>query len=77
MSGVVPQMRATTLYQTSTADDQIRLATAVLKLQNQKESKEALNQVLPRAAATFAETKREAAQSGWWMQLPNDRWVQK
>lgn len=53
------------------------MAKAILKLQKQKESKEALNQVLPRAAATYAETKREAAQSGWWMQLPNDRWVQK
>ena len=39
MSGVVPQMRATTLYETSTPDDQARLATAVLKLQNQSGSK--------------------------------------
>lgn len=53
------------------------MAKAILKLQKQKETKEALNQVLGRAAATFAETKREAAQPGWWTQLPNDRWVQK
>lgn len=53
------------------------MAKAILKLQKQKETKEALNQVLGRAAATFAETKREAAKPGWWMQLPNDRWVQK
>ncbi|GAW68591.1 lipoprotein [Geoanaerobacter pelophilus] len=53
------------------------MAKAILKLQKQKESKEALNLVLGKAAATFAETKREAAQPGWWMQLPNDRWVQK
>lgn len=53
------------------------MAKAILKLQNQKESKEALNQVLGKAAATFAETKREAAQPGWWVQLQNDRWVQK
>ena len=39
MSGVVPQMRATTLYETSTPDDQARLATALLKLQNQSGSK--------------------------------------
>lgn len=39
MSGVVPQIRATTLYETSTPDDQVRLATAVLKLQNQSGSK--------------------------------------
>ncbi|WP_129124804.1 DUF1318 domain-containing protein [Geomonas oryzae] len=53
------------------------MAKAILKLQKQKESKEAMNQVLGKAAATFAETKREAAQPGWWMQLQNDRWVQK
>lgn len=53
------------------------MAKAILKLQKQKETKEALNQVLGRAAATFAETKREAAHPGWWVQLPNDRWVQK
>lgn len=53
------------------------MAKAILKLQKQKETKEALNQVLGKAAATFAETKREAAQPGWWVQLQNDRWVQK
>lgn len=53
------------------------MAKAILKLQKQKESKEALNLVLGKAAATFAETKREAAQPGWWVQLQNDRWVQK
>ena len=53
------------------------MAKAILKLQKQKETKEALNQVLGKAAATYAETKREAAQPGWWVQLQNDRWVQK
>ena len=53
------------------------MAKAILKLQRQKESKEALNLVLGKAAGTFAETKREAAQPGWWVQLQNDRWVQK
>ncbi len=53
------------------------MAKAILKLQKQKESKAAMNQVLGKAATTFAETKREAAQPGWWMQLQNDRWVQK
>ncbi|ACH40779.1 lipoprotein, putative [Citrifermentans bemidjiense Bem] len=55
----------------------VSMAKAILKLQKQKETKEALNLVLARAAVTFAETKREAAQPGWWTQLPNDRWVQK
>lgn len=53
------------------------MAKAILKLQKQKESKEALNLVLGKAAATFADTKREAAQPGWWVQLQNDKWVQK
>jgi uncharacterized protein len=53
------------------------MGKAILKLNKQKESKAALDQVLPKAAATFAETKREAAQPGWWIQLENGRWVQK
>jgi len=53
------------------------MAKAILKLNKQKESKEALNQVLGKAAATYADTKREAAQPGWWLQLQNGRWVQK
>jgi len=53
------------------------MAKAIIKLNKQKESKAALDQVLPKAAATFADTKREAAQPGWWMQLQNGKWVQK
>lgn len=53
------------------------MAKAILKLNKQKESKQAMDLVLPKAAATFADTKREAAQRGWWTQLPNGRWVQK
>ncbi|WP_224959624.1 DUF1318 domain-containing protein [Geomonas subterranea] len=55
----------------------LSMAKAILKLQKQKESKEALNLVMAKAAVTYADTKREAAQPGWWMQLQNDRWVQK
>jgi len=53
------------------------MAKAILKLGKQKESKAALDQVMSKAAATYAETKRDAAQPGWWMQLPNGSWVQK
>ncbi|AJE02328.1 DUF1318 domain-containing protein [Geobacter pickeringii] len=53
------------------------MAKAILKLNKQKESKAAINQVLPKAAATYAEIKREEAKPGWWMQLQNGRWVQK
>jgi uncharacterized protein len=66
-----------------TAENQSRktvvtaMAKAILKLGKQKESKAALDQVLPKAAATFAETKRDAAQPGWWIQMQNGNWVQK
>ena len=53
------------------------MAKAILKLGKQKESKAALDQVMGKAAATYADTKRDAAQPGWWMQLENGRWVQK
>jgi len=53
------------------------MAKAILKITKVQESKEALGQVLGKAAATYAETKREAAQPGWWIQLQSDRWVQK
>ncbi|BCS52715.1 DUF1318 domain-containing protein [Geobacter sp. SVR] len=53
------------------------MAKAILKLGKQKESKGALDQVMGKAAATYAETRRDAARPGWWMQLQNGRWVQK
>uniref|UniRef100_A0A831UCH0 DUF1318 domain-containing protein n=1 Tax=Geobacter metallireducens TaxID=28232 RepID=A0A831UCH0_GEOME len=53
------------------------MARAILKLNKQPESKGAIGQVLPKAAATYADAKREAAKPGWWMQLQNGRWVQK
>jgi len=53
------------------------MAKAILKVSKVKESKAALDQVMGKAAATFAETRREAALPGWWTQLPNGRWVQK
>ena len=53
------------------------MAKAILKLGKQKESPAALDQVLGKAAATYADTKREAARPGWWVQLQNGRWVQK
>jgi len=53
------------------------MAKAILKITKVKESKPALDQVLGKAAATYAETKRDAAKPGWWYQLPNNRWLQK
>ncbi|MDD2310428.1 MAG: DUF1318 domain-containing protein [Desulfuromonadaceae bacterium] len=53
------------------------MAKAILKITKVEESKGALGQVLGKAAATYAETRREAAKPGWWLQLPNGRWIQK
>jgi Protein of unknown function (DUF1318) len=53
------------------------MAKAILKITKVEESKAALDQVLGKAAATYAETRREASKPGWWIQLPNGRWVQK
>jgi uncharacterized protein DUF1318 len=53
------------------------MAKAIIKLTKQTPSDATLEQVLGKAAATYAETKREAAKTGWWMQLPNGRWIQK
>jgi len=53
------------------------MAKAILKITKVEESKAALDQVLGKAAATFADTRREAAKPGWWIQLANGRWVQK
>jgi hypothetical protein len=53
------------------------MAKVILKITKVQESKEALSQVLGKAAATYADTRREAAKSGWWIQLANGRWVQK
>jgi len=55
----------------------VNMAKAILRINKQPENKEALRQVLGKAAATFAETKREEAKKGWWIQLANGRWVQK
>ncbi|MGA7826804.1 MAG: DUF1318 domain-containing protein [Geobacteraceae bacterium] len=55
----------------------INMAKAILRLHKQQETKDALNQVLSKAAATYADTKREEAKTGWWIQLANGRWVQK
>ncbi len=53
------------------------MARAIVKLAGQKETKAALDQVMGKAAATYADTRREAAKPGWWQQLQNGRWVQK
>jgi len=53
------------------------MAKAILKINKQPETDTAIKQVLGKAAETFADTKREEAKPGWWMELPNGKWVQK
>lgn len=53
------------------------MARAVLKLNKQPETKASLNQALGKAAAIYAETRRDAAKPGWWIEMPNGSWVQK
>lgn len=53
------------------------MAKAILKLNKQSASKADMDQLLGKSAATYAETKRDEAAPGWWLQLPNGRWVQK
>lgn len=53
------------------------MAKAILKVGKQTEAKTDMNQLLGKSAATYAEAKRDEAQPGWWLQLPNGRWIQK
>jgi len=66
-----------------TAENQSRkvvvsaMARAIFKVTRQEDTKAAQGQVLGKAAATFAEARREAAKPGWWIQGQNGRWLQK
>jgi uncharacterized protein YdbL (DUF1318 family) len=53
------------------------MAKAILKINQQPETSTGLNQVLSKAAASYATTRQEEAKPGWWIELPNGRWVQK
>ena len=53
------------------------MARAIIKIDKKKETKEAMNQVLPKAAASYAATKKEEAKPGWWILVAPDQWVQK
>lgn len=53
------------------------MAKVIIKLTKQTSTAATMEEVLGKAAATFAEIKREAAKPGWWIQLANSRWVQK
>ena len=53
------------------------MARAILKINKQPATDANFKQVLGKAAASYAEIKRDEARPGWWIQLANGRWVQK
>jgi len=53
------------------------MAKAILKISKQAATTADMDQLLGKSAATYAETKRDEAEKGWWMQLQNGRWIQK
>lgn len=48
-----------------------------INLRKQPGAKLNFNQLMGRAAAIYADTKRDAARPGWWIELANGKWVQK
>jgi len=53
------------------------MTTAILRLNNLKDTPEQHKKVYPEAADQFAATRRDAAKSGWSVQLPNGKWARK
>jgi len=53
------------------------LAKAVLRAQGITVNRENLDNVLPKAAETFAALRRSKAHSGWWVQTSNGTWKRK
>ena len=53
------------------------MAKAILKINKQPVTDKGIKQILPKAAATFADIRHEGAKPGWWIELANGKWVQK
>jgi hypothetical protein len=53
------------------------MAKAILKLTQQQGTPANLARVKTQASETFASIRREAANPGWWVQLPNGTWTRK
>jgi hypothetical protein len=53
------------------------MARAILKLNKQEATSSNLAKVRPQATDTFASLRRDEAQPGWWIQLPDGAWKQK
>lgn len=67
-------------FSAENADRQIiirGMATAIVKINKIEPTPENINRVLPQAAEQFAAVRRDKAEPGWWIQLPDGRWVRK
>jgi hypothetical protein len=55
------------------------MAQALQKITERQQpgAKANMGELMKKAAATFADVKREEAKAGWWVELANGRWVQK
>lgn len=53
------------------------LARASVAAQGHDPSSDAVDQVLPDSAATFAALRRDKARPGWWIQQADGAWVRK
>jgi uncharacterized protein YdbL (DUF1318 family) len=53
------------------------MAKATLKITGQPQNTETMKKALTDSAKTFASVRQEKAKPGWFIQLPNGRWVQK
>jgi hypothetical protein len=55
------------------------MAKALQKITERKQpgAKVKFNDLMGKAAATFADVRRDEAKPGWWIELANGRWVQK
>lgn len=67
-------------FSAENADRQIiirGMAAAIVKINKIEPTRENINRVLPQAAEQFTVVRRDKARPGWWIQLPDGRWVQK
>jgi len=53
------------------------MAKAIVKINNIDPTSQNIKRVIPEAAEQFAAVRRNEAQPGWWIQLPDGSWRQK
>src|SRR3972149_5868422 len=53
------------------------MATAIVKINGIDPTPKNIKKVIPEAAEQFAAVRRNEAQPGWWIQLPDGRWALK